>query len=175
MTFRRHVAAFAALLFLGSCDEPHVISYVDRAPDLVLEDLWQLQDPRGIPVEVHGTPFRRISDQALVETLKMPAGGPQEVRFYVTQPGGTHPFRLVLHFNPQGAPNAARDCALTDEARTNAGPPDGYTMNAVFCASEVWKAHGHIEVLEIADGDMEKFADYFRTLMQAIFREEKDI
>jgi len=177
MKFPRLLTLATALLFLGSCDEdPTVITHVDRLPDLVLKDIWKIQDDRGIPVEVHGSPFHRTTDARIVGALKVPADAPQDVRFYVIPGGGAetgHPWRLVLHFNPQGPPNAVRDCSLTEEARTNPLPDKGFSMNLVFCQGKLWKAHGFMTVMDITDGDYEAFTRHFQTLFSVIFRNEK--
>lgn len=170
----RGIALLGALTVAG-CDEPTTISHVDRMPDMVLDALWKIQDPRGIPVEIHGSPFHRITDADLVALLAVPAGAPQDITFYVIPAGSAetgYPWRLVLHFNPQGPPNAARDCALTAEARTNALPDGAFTMNAVFCKEKLWQAHGFLEVHEIADGDREAFTRHFQSLISAIFSAE---
>lgn len=174
---RKHLCgiAFLGVLVAAGCDEPATISHVDRMPNMVLDELWKIQDPRGIPVEIHGSPFHRISDADLVAALKVPAGAPQDITFYVIPAGSAetgYPWRLILHFNPQGPPNAARDCALTSEARTNARPDQAFAMNAVFCKGKLWQAHGHLEVHDIADGDRETFTRHFQSLISAIFAAE---
>ena len=177
MKFLRNLLAFLVFLPLSACDEPTVISHVDRRPDMVLDELWKIQDDRGIPVEIHGTPFHRVTDDALTAALKVPANAPQDIRFYLSPAGsaqGGHPWRLVLHFNPQGGPNAYNDCRMTAEARTNPRPENTFTMNATFCNGQDWTAHGFLEVLEIEDGDIEAFTRHFQTLVSAIFQEEQD-
>ena len=174
MGTKKHLSslALAGALAGAGCDEPTTISHVDRMPDMVLEDLWKIQDPRGIPVEIHGTPFRRITDADLVAALKAPAGAPRDISFYVIPAGSSqtgYPWRLVLHFNPQGQPNAARDCALTAEANTNALTAGRFSMNAVLCKEQLWQAHGYLEVHEIEDGDREAFTRHFQSLIAAIY------
>ena len=170
-------SVIAAALLLAACDEPTVITHVDRRPGFKLGDLWAIQDARGIPVEIHGRAFSHVSDRELAEALRPPASSAQEVAFYATPPGswqGREGWRLVLHFNPQGAPNAYKDCQRVEEARTNASPSGSFTVNASFCRGERWEAHGYMQVLEIDDGDLEAFSETMRTLMMAIFREEPD-
>ena len=87
---------------------------------------------------------------------------------------GGHPYRLVLHFNARGAPNAAADCRLLAEAPTNPPSPGRFTVNATFCEGPAWQAHGFLRALEIEDGDMDAFANMMRQLMLAIFHEQKD-
>lgn len=168
------IALLAATLLAG-CDEPATISSLDRYPDMVLEELWKIQGPRGLPVEIHGTPFHRITDADLTAALKLPEAAPQDITFYPIPAGSAetgYPWRLILHFNPQGPPNATRDCAFTQEARTNALPAQGFSMNLVFCKEKLWRAHGFLKVHEIEDGDRAAFSKHFKDLLTAIFAKE---
>ena len=170
--------ALALGLMLAACDEATVITHVDRMPHMVISDLWQMQDSRGIPVEIHGAPFARIPDRAIAEALRAPAAAGQGIQFYSAPVGawqGGHAWRLVLHFQPQGGPNAQRDCQLTEEARTNKRPEGGFTVMASFCKEGEWQAHGFLKALTIEDGDLEAFANMMQALMAEIFREAKDI
>lgn len=174
---KTRVPVLLAALALAACDDAEtVISHVDKRRNVGLNELWTMQDRRGIPVEIHGSPFRNVSDHALVEALRPPAAAAR-VTFYPVPAGSWlqgHPSRLVLHFNPQGAPNAVADCRRTAEARTNP-PPDGkFSVNASFCEGTDWQAHGYLKALRVRDGDLEAFGDMMAQLMLAIFREEKD-
>ena len=169
--------AVLGLLLLAACDEPTVITHVDKRSHMRLNDLWTIQDARGVPVEVHGAPFAHVSDREIAEAIRPPGGSAQEVRFYATPPGSWqagHPWRLVLHFNPQGAPNAQADCRRLAEARTNPAPAGRFTVNASFCNGPEWQARGFLQALEVEDGDLAAFAEMMRELMLAIFHEEKD-
>ena len=173
----RSPAVLLLAALLAGCDEPTVITHVGKLGHMRLNDLWTMQDARGLPVEIHGAPFAGISDRGVAEAIRPPGGSAQEVRFYAAPPGGWrggHPWRLVLHFNPQGAPNAPADCRLAAEARTNPPPAGRFAVNATFCNGEQWQAHGFLQALEVEEGDMEAFADMMRQLMLAIFHEEKD-
>ena len=167
--------AFIMIGILSACDEATEISHVDRLPNMVLDELWKIQDPRGIPVEIHGSPFRRITDADLTALLKVPANAPQDISFYPIPAGSSeagYPWRLILHFNGQGPPNAVRDCAMTAEARTNALPEKGFSMNLVFCKDKLWQAHGFMQVHKIEDDDREAFTTHFQSLLSAIFQKE---
>ena len=155
--------AVLALLLVAACDEPTVITHVDKRSHMRLNDLWTIQDARGVPVEVHGAPFAHVSDRQIAEAIRPPGSW---------QAG--HPWRLVLHFNPQGAPNAQADCRRLAEARTNPAPAGRFTVNASFCNGPDWQARGFLQALEVEDGDLAAFADMMRQLMLAIFHEEKD-
>jgi hypothetical protein len=167
----------AAALLLGGCDDPTVITHVDKLSHMRMNDLWTMQDARGLPVEIHGAPFANVGDREIAGALRPPAGSAQEVRFHAVPPGswqGGHPWRLVLHFNARGAPNARADCRLLAEAPTDPPPPGSFTVNASFCNGPDWQAHGFLRALEVEDGDMAAFADMMRQLMLAIFHEEKN-
>jgi hypothetical protein len=167
----------AAALLVAGCDDPTVITHVGKLPHMRMTDLWAMQDARGLPVEIHGAPFAHVSDRGIAEAIRAPGGSAQEVRFYAVPPGswqGGNPWRLVLHFNAQGAPNARADCRLLAEARTNQPPPGRFTVNASFCNGPDWQAHGFLQALEIGDGDMAALSDMLGQLMLAIFHEEKD-
>ncbi len=172
----RAVSPLLLLAALAGCDDATVITHVDKYPHMTLDDLWTMQDPQGIPVEIHGNPFSRGTDQALAEALQAPTGA-QDVKFYARPVGAVnidHGWRLVLHFNPFGAPNSPHDCKHTAEVRT--GPPkgEGFEVNATFCEGTKWQAHGYLQALEVQDGDVEGYTRVMRTLFQAIFFEEPE-
>jgi hypothetical protein len=173
---RARILALALALAPAACDEAEtVITHVDRRGGFERSSLWAIQDARGIPVEVHGSPFRNISDLDVVEALRPPAGGAQDVTFYARPPGGWvqgYPWRLVLHFNPQGAPNAVADCKRVAEARTDPPLEGSFTVMASFCERDEWAAQGHLQALRIEDGDLEAFADMMAQLIATIVREE---
>lgn len=169
-------ALSAMVLLVAACEEPKFeMTQTDRVDELALDDFWTMQDSRGIPVEVHGTPFRRITDQEIVSALRAPEGAGENVRFYPSSVGTrqeTHPWRLVLHFNPQGGPNAFNDCKLVEEAKSNPHPRSGYTVNLSFCHENQWRAHGHQVVPEIEDGDLQSLGQFMQAAMAAIFAEK---
>lgn len=165
-------------LLLGACDGPTtVISHVSQRGGFGATGLWTLQDARGIPVEVHGSPFTAVTDIEVAGALRPPAGTSQDVTFYARPPGGGvegSGWRLVLHFNAQGAPNAPADCARITEARTNLPTPGAFTVNAVFCDGREWRGQGFMRVRDIEDGDMAAFTNVMAQLMQVMLREERD-
>ena len=171
------VGSLALALVLVACDDAEtLISHVDRRGGFGSRDLWAVQDARGIPVEVHGSPFRSVSDLEVVEALRPLGGAAQDVTYYPRPPGGWvegHPWRLVLHFNPQGAPNAVEDCQRVAEARTDAATGGGFDVTASFCHGEEWQAQGYLQA-RLEEGDFEAFGDAMAQLMLAIFREEPD-
>lgn len=172
-------AALIVAALLAGCDEPTVITHVDRLSHMTLSDLKVIQGPQGIPVEMHGVPFDGAEPARLASALRPPSGGSQEIRFHPAAPGAWQQngqkWRLVLHFNPEGnVPNAFHDCKLTDTARTASPPDHGFTVNAVFCNATEWQAHGYMKVLKLDPADEAAFTRVMRQLFVAIFQENTD-
>ncbi|MEM9063622.1 MAG: hypothetical protein AAGD13_24455 [Pseudomonadota bacterium] len=175
MTTIRSVMCIAGALALAGCDEPTVISDVDRLPHMTLKDLWTMQDGRGIPVEIHGKPYRVATHRDLADAIRPPDGSAQGVTFYATPVGSWtegHAWRMVMHFNPSGPPNAYQDCKRDSEAVTAERPETGYSVNVSFCKEDEWQAHGYLQVLKSTEGDYESYTDAIATLLSAIFRED---
>lgn len=163
-------------VLLAGCDEATVITHVDKLSHMSLSDLVTMQDGGGIPVEFHGLPFRTASPETLASAMRAPAAASQGIRFRPIVPGhgGGHGWRLVLHFNPTGAPNGFADCKHTSEQTTNPPKAEGFDVNATFCEGSDWQAHGFMKSLKTADGDLEGYRDVMQQLMAAIFRENSD-
>ena len=168
-------AVVLAALTLAGCDEPTVISSVDKLPHMKLTDLWTMQDGRGIPVEIHGSPWRNAVDRELAEAIRPPGGVTEGVQFYSAPVGswqGGHAWRMVMHFNPAGPANAYQDCKRTEEAVTAERPETGYSVNIAFCKKDEWQAHGYLQVLKADAGDFEAYSNAVATALTAIFRED---
>ena len=175
MRCARLACALLAVGLLASCDEPTVISNVDKLPHMTLQDLWTMQDGRGIPVEIHGKPYRIATHRDLADAIRPPAGSAQGVKFYATPAGswtGGHAWRMVLHFNPSGPPNAYQDCKRETVAVTAERPETGFSVNVSFCKRDEWQAHGYLQVLKSTEGDYEAYSNHMATLLSAIFRED---
>lgn len=175
---RKFLALFGLLMLTG-CDEPTLITHVDRLSHMTQDELFVMQGTQGIPVEFHGRPFQNdVTPAELAGAMRPPGGSAQGVRFHAVAPGsgrGGHGWRLVLHFNPQGgAPNSFHDCKLTSEAVTAGVPVEGFSVNATFCKGSEWQAHGFMKVLEIADGDRDAFARVMKQLFLAILPKHSD-
>lgn len=168
--------SLTAVVALTGCDEPTVITHVDRRPNITMDQLWTMQDSRGIPVEIHGSPFRVSTDQELAEAIRPPGSAAQGVKFYSSPVGswkGGHGHRLVLHFNPAGAPNTYKDCRLDQEAVTGERPESGYSVNLSFCKEDEWQAQAYLRVLSSEDRDFEAYANAIASTFLAIFQEDK--
>lgn len=171
----RRSTALLLIAALAGCDDGTVITHVDRLPHVTRADLFTLQEAGGLPVEIHGRPWDGATAEELARALKPPAGGAQDVRFQAVPPGrgrGTHGHRLVLHFNPTGAPNSVHDCQATAEMPTRAPAEIGFTVNATICAGDSWVAHGYLQARKVAPGDWAEYGRVLQTLFLAIFREE---
>lgn len=162
-------------ILLAACEEPTVISHVDKRTHMERADLLHMQESDGIPVEFHGRPFEGPGPETLAAAMTPPAGGSQAVRFFAAPPGSRTGWRLVLHFNPQGGiPNAPHDCRRTSEAQTAGIVDKSFSVNATFCKGDQWQAHGFLRVLDIEDGDTEAFSRTLRQLFSVIFAENTD-
>ncbi|MFK7944086.1 MAG: hypothetical protein AB8B85_14395 [Paracoccaceae bacterium] len=166
------------LLGLSACDEPTIITHVDKLSHMEQSDLFVMQDANGIPVVFHGLPFRETSAETLASAMQPPSGSAQSVRFYASPPEtqhGGHGWRLVLHFNPQGGiPNSQQDCRRTGAADTAGLPTQGFSVNATFCKGTEWQAHGFMKVLQIQNGDTKAFTRVMKQLLLAIFPKNTD-
>lgn len=170
-------AALCLAAALAACDDGTVITHVDKLPHMKETDLVTIQEAGAILVEIHGAPWKGATDDELAQALKPPAGGAQEVRFRAVPPGQWvqgRGHRLVLHFNPIGAPNSVHDCRATEEIRTGAPAETGFTFNASFCTQDNWVAHGYLQATKTQAGDWAEYTRVMQNLFLAIFREEKD-
>lgn len=174
---RRTHLALALALPLAGCDDGTVISHVDKAGQLTAGDLVTMQESTGLRVEVHGIPWKGATDAELAASLQMPAGEAQEIRFQAVPPGqwvNGRGHRLVLHFNPTGAPSGQRDCQATAEIRTGAPAETGFTVNATFCTKDAWAAHGFLQAPKTESGDWEEYTRVMQLLLASILAEPKD-
>jgi len=166
-----------ALGALAACDDGTVISHVDKLPHVKEGDLVTMQEPGGLKVEIHGIPWKGATDAELAEALRPPAGSAQEVRFQAVPTGQWvegRGHRLVLHFNPTGAPNSPHDCQATAEMRTQAPAETGFTVNATFCTQDNWVAHGYLQATTTQAGDWQEYTRVMQALLTNIFAEAKD-
>ena len=165
--------ALCALIALAGCgDAEPEITLVERKKQFVVDQLWTWKDSRGLPVEIHGTPFTRTSDHALATALLQPNRETGDLSFYAAPTGSWtrgHSSRLVLHFNPQGDPDPYNDCKLRSEASTNPRPETGLTVHVTFCRQDKWLAHANLVAPNIADGDLKAFGEIMQKLMLKIF------
>lgn len=161
---------------LAACDEPWLISHVDRLSHVSIRDLWTEKGPDGFPVEIHGFPFKGVSADRLAEALRAPTAASGVT--FTSVPVGTynrdHGWRMVMHFNPAGAPNAQVDCKRSTPAQTAPLPTKGYSVNVSFCDGSDWQAHGFMKVLSAEPGDLQTYSQRMQALLSEIFREEQN-
>lgn len=173
------VTRFFALGFvslLSACDEPWIITHVDRLSHVSINDLWTAQGSAGIPVEIHGAPFKGIPAKRLAEVLRAPSAVSSVT--FTSVPVGSHSrnhgWRMVMHFNPIGAPNSQVDCKRSSPAQTGSQPTKGYSVNVTFCDGSEWQAHGFMKVLSAKPGDLQTYTQRMQALFSEIFREEQN-
>jgi hypothetical protein len=174
---RRRPLALALTLLLGACDDGTVISHVDRLSHMKAGDLATMQENGALRVEIHGIPWKGATDTELASALRPPAGEAQDIRFQAVPAGqwvNGRGHRLVLHFNPTGAPNSQRDCETTAEIRTGAPSGTGFTVNATVCTKDGWLAHGYLQAPKTAAGDWEEYTRVMQLLLTSIFAEATD-
>jgi hypothetical protein len=174
----KFLRALAPILILAACDDPTIITHVDKLSHMRLNDLLTMQDAGAVPVEIHGDPFQGASRGRIAGSMRPPSGGPQGIRFQAVGPGAWAPhrdWRIVLHFNPNGPPNSQQDCKRRTEADTAPRPNTGYSVNFTICKGEAWQAHGFLQAPDTGQDDLEVFSDHMVQLMMAIFAENSDV
>lgn len=174
---RRLSRALALVLPIAACDDGTVISHVDKLGHVSAGDLVVMQETDGLRVEVHGIPWKGATDAELASSLRAPSGEAQEVRFRAVPPGqwvSGRGHRLVLHFNPTGAPDSQNDCRATAEIRTGAPAEVGFTVNATFCTRDTWIAHGYLQATKAPAGDWAEYSRVMEALFLNILAQPKD-
>lgn len=176
MSRTKHLSALLLATLLGACDEPWIISHVDRLSHVSVNDLWTEKGAEGFPVEIHGAPFQGVTAAQLAEVLRAPSAA-RGVTFTSIPVGAynrDHGWRMVMHFNPTGAPNAQFDCKRTTAAKTAPQPSKGYSVNVSFCDGSEWQAHGFLKVLSAEPGDLQTYSQRIQALLSEIFREDQN-
>ncbi len=141
---------------LAGCEDP-AVSNVARREMISAEKLVQEQGrSAAILLEIHGRPWPGADPAEIAGTLRMPEGPGRGVRFATVPPGqgligdGT---RMILHFNPKGEPDSARDCRATGEIETAPPQNDGYTVHATFCRGTDWVVQASFDASEVSRDD----------------------
>lgn len=173
----RHLVLLAAMLgltgALAGCDDAD-ISHLGRRTFLDAGDLTAMQEASGLLVEIHGAAWPGATLDELASTLRMPEGPAKEVRFRAVPPGAWvigSGERLVLHFNPVGAPNHIADCRATEEIATKPPARQGFTVNATFCKKGDWLIHAYLEAGSVDVDDWLGYALVMRKLLGKLFPE----
>lgn len=160
---------------LAACDDGGwTITRVDKREPITLGTLWTLQDGQGLPVEIHGRPWR-TTDIEIAEAIRPPAGTSQETVFYARPPGawvGGVGHRMVLHFNPNGPPNAYHDCGYVTETQTRAPTETGFSVMVSLCKANAWSAQAFLEAPKVASGDMAAFTKLMQNVLTEMLKKE---
>jgi len=138
MITRRWLMALVATVSLVACAQTPKVSYVDASPyyrpSLVS---WMVVDGQ-LPAEIHGQPFP--SGQVKPDVIAAAIAGPAFVSpsKLTTDPAaaearGGH--RIVLVFNPEGAPRFRQICDNA-AAIPQSAPGERTITHAAFCARE---------------------------------------
>ena len=170
----RYFAMLALIGTVAGCDDA-TVSGTERRTFLKAAGVLELQETSGLLVEVHGAPWPGAVPEQAASTLRMPDGGGKEVRFRFIAPGQWivgDGQRLVLHFNPIGAPDSNADCQATEEFKTAPPPKTGFTVNATFCNKGEWLIHGFLKARVVAQDDWFGYTWVMRKLLGTLFPEK---
>lgn len=161
----RLAALIGALGGLAACDDAWTITRVNDQ----IGDVRSYAVPfasGGLPTEIHGTPFAGLPPAEIAAALKLPATWPSGIRFRVTDTPGEGG-RLVLHFNPEGAPNGQVLCAPRRPPASTPPRTEGFAVTATLCNGGRVLATGHLEAPKVASEDREGFARAMTALLLA--------
>jgi len=175
---RRHLAILAIMLgalgTLAGCDDAD-ISGIERRSFLKANDLAKLPDVGGLLVEIHGAPWPEAMPDQVASTLRMPDGAGQAVRFRAIAPGQWvigKGDRLVLHFNPTGAPDHIADCRAKEEFQTKPPAKMGFTVSATYCKGPDWQIHAYLKAKAVGQEDWFGYTMVMRKLLGRLFPEK---
>jgi hypothetical protein len=170
----RYLAMLALIGTVAGCDDA-TVSGTERRTFLKAAGLLALQEASGLLVEIHGAPWPDATPEQIASTLRMPDGAGKAVRFRDISPGewvvgdGT---RLVLHFNPIGAPDSVADCRAKEKLKTTPPATMGFTVNATFCQKGEWLIHGFLKARAVGRDDWFGYTMVMRKLLGKLFPEK---
>lgn len=170
----RYCAMAALLGTVAGCDDA-TVSGTERRSFLKAGDLMELQQTSGVLVEIHGAPWPGATPEQIASTLRMPDGAGKAVRFRDISPGQWvigDGERLVLHFNPTGAPDSNADCRAKEEFKTEPPAKKGFTVNATFCKKGEWLIHGFLKARAVTQDDWFGYTMVMRKLLGTLFPEK---
>lgn len=173
---RRLAAALAALAALAGCEDRETITRSQPGGMIVRTTVASLGTAEGLPVEVHGAPFPRMTAEQVVAALEAPADWPAEVRFRWTPPAPHGPntrHRLALWFEPLGAPDGAALCRYETLAPVEPPTETGFTVTAAFCRGDRRVASAHLEAPKAGREEAESFVRPMRRLLAELARDEE--
>jgi hypothetical protein len=166
---------YCAMLFLigsvAGCDDA-TVSGTERRVILGALNLSDLQDDNGLLVEVHGAPWPGATPDQIASTMRMPKGKAGDVRFRSIPHGQWrigNGNRLVLHFNPVGAPDSNADCRTETEIETKPPRTKGFTVNATLCRQDQWLIRGFLTAKAVKQNDWFEYTVVMRKLLGTLF------
>ncbi|HUS53190.1 MAG TPA: hypothetical protein VMY41_04190 [Thermohalobaculum sp.] len=170
----RYFAMLALIGTVAACDDVSV-SGTERRTFLYSSDLLAMQEASGVLVEIHGAPWPGATPEQIASTLRMPDGSGQAVRFRDIAPGQWiigDGDRLVLHFNPTGAPDSVADCRAKEAIVTEPPAKKGFTVNATFCKQGEWLSHAFLKARAVSQDDWLSYTFAMRELLGKMFPEK---
>jgi hypothetical protein len=139
--------AFATLIAsLAGCDDS-TVTKVGRRTFLSAPQLAKDLGADALLVEVHGLPWAGADPAEVIGTLRMPQGKARALRFQGIPAGQGHigpGRRLVLRFNPPGAPDSNADCRATEPLPAKPPEKGSFTVNASYCEGKDWLIHAFL-------------------------------
>jgi hypothetical protein len=168
MWVRRLFAGLAGLTALAGCDDGWRIDRQDRFRQDVRAYVVPLA-AGGLPTEVRGAPFPGIDAGQVIERLRPPNGFPADIRFRQARPedGG----RLILLFNPAGAPDGYALCRGGGPA-PGAARQEGFVTLASLCDGDRMVSTARLVVERIDRGDPDAFQRVMRNLLRVMFDDD---
>jgi hypothetical protein len=163
--------AFICLIgAVAGCDDSN-ISGIERRSFF---NAKALSEVGSLMVEIHGAPWPGATPDELASTLRMPDGVGKAVRFSAVRPGqwivGSGE-RLVLHFNPSGAPDHIADCRTKKEFQTKPPTKQGFTVSATYCKGPDWQIHTFLNAEDVGVEDWLGYIMNMRKLLGTLFPE----
>jgi hypothetical protein len=159
---------------LAGCDNAD-ISGMERRVFFNAADLAAMPNADGLLVEIHGTPWPGATPEQMALALHMPDGVAKAVRFRAASPGQWvigDGQRLVLHFNPIGAPDHIADCKTREAFQTKPPAKRKFTVSATFCKKEEWLIHAYLKAKTVGQDDWFNYTISMQRLLGKLFPEK---
>ena len=160
----RFLAAFGLLLFVSACAVGGIRTGVPINDDARIQSTATYVAATGqFPTVIRGNPSDlgdRDFERAVIDALRLPAPFPPTAFAVSPDPPVSHPFRLVLVFNPADRGLGPRRLCSLEADIPVTGPADGLFLRAAYCQGSD-PISENFGAAEIADYRSAKF----RTLM----------
>ena len=92
----------------------------------------------------------------------------------VTTDGDISPYRVVVSFNPSGAPDPAAYCIPTSDAATKTAMGGSVTARMAFCRDKMLLSTSHGAVDDIDSSTHPRFQEMITRMTMALFPQRRD-